>query len=74
MKIVKSYEESGLLIKVICETIKNEPKEQEVGLLSKLLGTLAANLWGNALRGRGVTSASKDTIGASENFWCRPIL
>ena len=74
MKIVKSYEKSGLLIKVICETIKNEPKEQEVGLLSKLLGTLAANLWGNALRGRGVISASKDTIGASENFWCRPIL
>ena len=74
MKIVKSYEESGLLIKVICETIKNEPKEQEVGLLSKLLGTLAANLWGYALRGRGVISASKDTIGASENFWCRPIL
>ena len=74
MKIVKSYEESGLLIKGICETIKNEPKEQEVGLLSKLLGTLAANLWGYALRGRGVISASKDTIGASENFWCRPIL
>ena len=74
MKIVKSYEESGLLIKGICETIKNEPKEQEVGLHSKLLGTLAANLWGNAIRGRGVISASKDTIGASENFWCRPIL
>ena len=44
MKIVKSYEESGLLIKGIAETIKNEPKQQEVGLLSKLLGTLAANL------------------------------
>ena len=44
MKIVKSYEESGLLIEGIGETIKNEPKQQEVRLLSKLLGTLAANL------------------------------
>ena len=30
MKIVKSLEESGLLIKGISETIKNEGKEQKV--------------------------------------------
>ena len=29
MKIVQSYEESGLLIKGVCETIKNEAKEQK---------------------------------------------
>ena len=29
MKIVKSLEESGLLIKGISQTIKNEAKEQE---------------------------------------------
>ena len=29
MKIVKSYEESVLLIKGVCETIKNEAKEQK---------------------------------------------
>ena len=32
MKIVKSLEESRLLIKRISETIKNERKEQEGGL------------------------------------------
>ena len=39
MKIVKSLEESGLLIKDVSNTIKNEAKEQNVGML---LGTLGA--------------------------------
>ena len=39
MKIVKSLEESGLLIKDVSKTIKNEAKEQNVGML---LGTLDA--------------------------------
>ena len=33
MKIVKSLEESALLIKGVCETIKNEAKEQKGGFL-----------------------------------------
>ena len=33
-KIVKSLEKSGLLIKGIIETIKNEVKQQEGGFLS----------------------------------------
>ena len=47
MKIVKSLEESGLLIKGIRETIKNEEKEQKGGFLEMLLGTLGASLLGN---------------------------
>ena len=39
MKIVKSPEESGLLVKGISETIKNETKEQKEGFLSMLLKT-----------------------------------
>ena len=35
MKIVKSLEESGLLIKRVCETIKNEAKEQRGGFLGQ---------------------------------------
>ena len=35
MKIVKSREQSRLLIKGISETIKNEPKEQKGGFFSK---------------------------------------
>ena len=41
MKIIKSPEGSGLLIKCISETIKNEAKG---GFLSMLLGTLGASL------------------------------
>ena len=33
MKIIKLFEESGLLIKGISETIKNETKEQKGGFL-----------------------------------------
>ena len=41
MKIVKSLEQSGLLIKGISETIYNETKEQNDGFLPMLLGKLA---------------------------------
>ena len=44
MKILKSLEESGLLVKGISETIKNETKERKGRFLSMLLGTLAASL------------------------------
>ena len=40
MKINKSLEESGLLIKYISERIENEAKEQKGGFLGTLLGTL----------------------------------
>ena len=39
MKIVKSLEQSGLLIKIVSETIKNESKVQKGGFLGMLLGT-----------------------------------
>ena len=42
MKIVKSPKESGLLIKVVSETIQREAEKQKGGFLSMLLGTLAA--------------------------------
>ena len=38
VKIVKSLEESGLLIKGVSETIKNKAKKQKDGFLSMLLG------------------------------------
>ena len=42
MKIVKPLKESGLLIKGITETVKNEAKERKGGFLGMLLGTLGA--------------------------------
>ena len=44
MKIVKSLEDSGLLLKRISETIQYEEKEQKGVFLSMLLGTLGARL------------------------------
>ena len=50
MKIVKSLEDSGILIKCVSEKIKNEAKEQKGGFLRMLLGTLGANILGNLLK------------------------
>ena len=47
MKIVKSLEESGLLIKGVSETIKNEAKEQKGRFVGLILGTLGSSLLGN---------------------------
>ena len=52
MKIVKSLEESGLVIKWISETIKHEVKVQKRGFISILLGTLDASIYGNTLAGK----------------------
>ena len=60
VKIVKSLEESiDLLIKGLIETIKNEAKEQKVGFLVMLLGTLGPSLLGNLLPGKGVITTSQ---------------
>ena len=59
IKIVKSLEDSGLLIKGVTETVQNEVKEQKEGFLSALLGTLGASLLGNILIGNGIYRAGK---------------
>ena len=59
VKIVKSLEDSGLLLKGVTETVQNEVKERKGGFLSMLLGTLDASLSGNRLTGQGVNRAGK---------------
>ena len=59
IKIVKSLEDFGLLLKGVAETVQNEVKEQKGGFLSILLGTLGAPLLGNILTGWGVYRAGK---------------
>ena len=73
MKIVKSLEESRLLIKGVFETIKNELKEQKGWFLGILLGTLGASLLGNILTGKGTIRAGERTVIAGEYFGCSPI-
>ena len=59
MKIVRSLEESGLLIQGVSQTIKNEAKDQKGGFLSLLLGTICVSLLGNLLTGRGAIATSQ---------------
>ena len=82
IKTFKSFEESGLLIKGVRPTIKNEAKEQKEGFLNMLLGALldaalGASLLGNLLTSEGVTATSQGqgtiravegTIWADQNF------
>ena len=72
MRILKSIEESGLLIKGISEAIKNKAKEQEGRFLTILLATLAASILGNALKRPGVIRASEGVIRADQNFLMLP--
>ena len=55
MKIVKYLKDSGLLIKSVTQTIKNEAKKQRVGFLGMLLGTLSVSVLGNLFAGKDVT-------------------
>ena len=70
LKIVKSLEDSGILLNGITETVKKEVKEQKGGFLSMLLGTLGASLLDNLLTknlsGRGVIRTGEETIRAGE--------
>ena len=67
LKIVKSLENSGLLLEGVSETIKNEAKEQRGGFLSMLLGTLGASLLGNMLADKGVIRAGYGSKGQGTN-------
>ena len=66
LKIVKSLEDSNVLLKGVSETIQHEAKEQRGGFLSMLLGTLGASLLGDilskGLSGKGVIRAGEGTI------------
>ena len=66
LKIVKSLENSGLLLKGVGETIQHEAKEQRGGFLIMLLGTLGASLLcdilSKGLSGKGVIRGGDGTI------------
>ena len=64
IKIVKSLEDSGLLLKGVTETVQNEVKEQKGGFLSMLLGTLGESLLGNILAGKGINRTGEGIVKA----------
>ena len=67
-KIVKSLENSGLLLKGVTELVQNEVKEQKGGFLSMLLGTLGASLLGNLLAGKGINKKGNGINRAGEGI------
>ena len=70
LKIVKSLQDSSLLLKGVSETIQHEAKEQRGGFFSMLLGTLGASLLGDVLSkglsGKCVIRAGEGTIRTGE--------
>ena len=68
LKIVKSLEDFGVLLKRVSKTIQHEAKEQRGRFLSLLLGTLGASLLGDmlskGLSGKGVIRAGEGVIRA----------
>ena len=69
MKITQALEDSGILLKGVTKTIKNETKEQKGRFLSMMLDTLCASLLGNLLAGKGIvrTGSSRPSSSASQN-------
>ena len=59
IKIVKSLEDSGLLLNVVRETIQSVAKWQKGGFFSMLLGTLGENLSGNNLADAGMNRSAE---------------
>ena len=68
IKIVRSLEESGLLIKGVSKTIKNEVNKQKGGFLRILLGTLGDSLSGSLLTGKNTNRTSNVKIKAGQEF------
>ena len=68
IKIVKSLEDSVLLIKGVSKTITNEAKKQKDRFLSMLLGSLGASLLPNLLTGKGKIRAGEDKIKVDQDF------
>ena len=68
LKIVKSLEDSGVLLKGVSEKIQHTAKEKRGGFLSMLVGILGASLLGDVLSkglsGKGVIRAGEGTIRA----------
>ena len=57
IKIVKSLEDSSLLLKGVGETVQNEAQGHKEGFLNMLLGTLGVSLLGNILADKEIVRA-----------------
>ena len=68
INIVKSLEDSGLLLNGVTKSVQNEIKEQKGGFLSMLLDTLDASLLRNLSAGKGINKKGKGIHRAGEGI------
>ena len=68
MKIVKSLEESGLLVKGVSETMINEENEQKGRFLGMVLSKSGASLLENLVTGKGTIRAGESTFNTGQDF------
>ena len=68
VRIIKSLQNSIVLIDCVSETVKNEIKRQGGGFLSMLYGALGALMLGNVLTGKGVVRARKGVVRAEMGY------
>ena len=71
IKISKSLEDHGLLLKGVSKTIQNEAKKKKKKkgrFPGMLLGTLDASLLRDKLTGKGTIIAGKGTLTAGQDF------
>ena len=66
MKIGQALEDSNILLKGVTKRIKYDTREQKLGFLGMLLGTLGASLLGNMLsankEGKGMLRAGYGSL------------
>ena len=67
IRIVKSFEDSGLLMEGVGETIQNKTKEQKGIFVIMLLDTLSAVLLGNILESKGINRAGEGIVRNKRN-------
>ena len=76
IKVIKSLKISGLLIKVVTQTIENETNKQRGGFFAVLLGIFSSRKWWNMSadketiainQGRGVICAEEERIRAEQD-------
>ena len=67
IRIVKSFEDSGLLMEGVSETIQNKTKEQTGIFVIMLLDTLSAVLLGNILESKGINRAGERIVRNKRN-------
>ena len=66
--MVRSLENSGLLLKWVAKTVQNEVKKKKGGFLSMLLRTLGASFLGNILAGKGINRKGQGINRADEEI------